>query len=244
MMISPKQIENVTMSLEKKAVAKNDWFAFYIGRPLTYVLTIPFLYTNLSPNAITLLSIFPLIIGFMVFYIAQSKMALVIGWLLYFLWALLDGVDGNVARYKKQFSKLGSVYDAMSGYLAMVFTFFSMGIVAAHFDGILSNYMQINGEIYIILGAMSGVFMIFPRLIMHKAISTLMDSNAVNSVKDKTSYSPIKLIALNLGSITGGAEVLMLVAILLNCADAYTICYFVLNLIIMVVSLRSILKEK
>ena len=43
-MITPKEIEQKTMSPEKRKSAKNDYFAFYIGRPLTYVLTIPFLY--------------------------------------------------------------------------------------------------------------------------------------------------------------------------------------------------------
>ena len=43
-MITPKEIAQKTMSAEKKNSAKNDYFAFYIGRPLSYVLTIPFLY--------------------------------------------------------------------------------------------------------------------------------------------------------------------------------------------------------
>lgn len=43
-MITPKDIENKTMSPEKRKSAKNDYFAFYVGRPLSYILTIPFLY--------------------------------------------------------------------------------------------------------------------------------------------------------------------------------------------------------
>ena len=243
-MIKPREIAKKTMSSAKRATAHNDYFAFYVGRPLSYVLTIPFLYINLSPNILSLLSMIPLVIGFIVFYLATSKTALVIGWLLFFLWNLMDGVDGNVARYKQQFSKLGSVYDAMSGYLAMVFTFFAMGMAAAHFDGILNSRTIFNNEIYIILGALSGMFMIFPRLVMHKAISTLMDSSTTEEVKDKSNFSSIKVFALNLSSVAGGAQVLMLVSIVLNIMDAYTICYFVFNLLVMIVSLKSILREK
>ena len=47
-MITPRDIENKTMSPQKRKLAKNDYFAFYIGRPLSYILTIPFLYTNIS----------------------------------------------------------------------------------------------------------------------------------------------------------------------------------------------------
>lgn len=102
-MITPKQIADKTMSSEKRASAKNDIFAFYIGRPISYVLTIPFLYTKIRPNTISLISIIPQIIGFVLFYLAENKKMLVIAWLMFFLWNLLDGVDGNVARYKKNF---------------------------------------------------------------------------------------------------------------------------------------------
>lgn len=126
-MITPRDIENKTMSSEKRKSAKNDYFAFYIGRPLSYILTIPFLYIGISPDAVSLISIIPIIIGFAFMCIGNTKTILIAGWLMFFLWNLLDGVDGNIARYKKQFSKMGSVYDAMSGYIAMVLIFFWMG---------------------------------------------------------------------------------------------------------------------
>lgn len=242
-MITPKEISKKTMSSEKRAIAHNDYFAFYIGRPLSYVLTIPFLYLNLTPNSISLISMIPLIIGFIMSYFARTKSMLIFIWILFFLWNLLDGVDGNIARYKKQFSKIGSVYDAMSGYLAMVLTFFSVGIAASNFTGVLDNY-SFDKEIYIILGALSGTFVIFPRLIMHKTISTLMDFSSVKDVKNKENFNLIKVFALNLGSVTGGAQVFMLIAIIFNIMDIYTICYFIFNLVLMFFSIYSILKNK
>ena len=38
-----KDLAEKTMTEEKRAQAKNDIFAFYIGRPISYVLTVPFL---------------------------------------------------------------------------------------------------------------------------------------------------------------------------------------------------------
>ena len=64
-MITPKDIENKTMSPEKRKSAKNDYFAFYVGRPLSYILTIPFLYTNISPNAVSLISIIPIMLAYL-----------------------------------------------------------------------------------------------------------------------------------------------------------------------------------
>lgn len=242
-MITPKEISEKTMTPEKRAMAHNDYFAFYIGRPLSYVLTIPFLYTNISPNTVSLISIIPLIIGFVISCVAESKMAMVICWAMFFLWNLLDGVDGNIARYKKQFSKLGSVYDAMAGYAAAVLVFMTMGILGAHSASFLLSQTILKGEIIIILGSLSASINIFPRLIMHKAISTLMDKSAVKEIKDKQDFGMLKTIVLNLRSVAGGCQVLMLLAILTNTMDLFTIFYFLFNTAVMIMSLKSIFKE-
>lgn len=242
-MITPKEIEKKTMSPEKKKSAKNDFFAFYVGRPLSYVLTIPFLYTKISPNDVSLISIVPLIIGFILMCVGRTTGILVIGWGCFFLWNLLDGVDGNIARYKKQFSKMGSVYDAMSGYVAMVLSFFAWGVVAAHNPGLFQSIVKLPLDVYMIFGALSSVLVIFPRFIMHKAITTLGHANSMDSVKDKSEYGFVKLVALNLTSISGFVQVLMLIAVLFEITDLFTIGYFALNALVMLVSLRSIFKE-
>lgn len=240
-MISIKDIEKASMTPEKRAMAKNDYFAFYIGRPLSYILTVPFLYTSLTPNQISIISIIPIILGFIFSYIAESDFLMYVSWGCFFLWNLLDGVDGNIARYRKQFSKMGSVYDAMSGYIAMIFSFFAWGIAAAHFPGLTSEYIHINPEGYIILGAISGISVIFPRFIMHKTITTVGNDDTINSVKDKSHYGILKVIALNLISVSGFVQLLMLLAIPLNLYDIFTLGYFVLNMLVMFVSLKSIL---
>ncbi|RHR03247.1 CDP-alcohol phosphatidyltransferase family protein [Clostridium sp. AF20-7] len=232
------------MSPEKRKSAKNDYFAFYIGRPLSYILTIPFLHTNISPNTVSLISIIPIIVGFLLMCIGNTNTVLIVGWLMFFLWNLLDGVDGNIARYKKQFSKMGSVYDAMSGYIAMVLSFFGWGVAAAHNPGMFQNMIRLPLDSYIILGALSGIFVIFPRFIMHKAITTLGDQGSMKSVKDKSEYGFIKLVALNLTSIAGFVQVLMLVAVIFNIMDLFTMGYFILNFMVMVVSLKSIFNAK
>ena len=102
-MITIKDIADRSMTPEKRAMAKNDLFAFYIGRPLSYALTIPFLYTDISPNAISMISVVPAIFGFLAACLTRTKAGMIAAWIMFFLWNLLDGVDGNVARYRKQF---------------------------------------------------------------------------------------------------------------------------------------------
>lgn len=244
-MITPKDIEARTMSPAKRASAKNDYFAFYVGRPLSYILTVPFLYTKMTPNQVTILSIVPIIIGFVLAYVGQSTTAFAWSWSCFFLWNLLDGVDGNMARYRKQFSKMGSVYDAMAGYIAMVLCPFAWGIIASHIDnGCLSGVVDIPSDLYIVLGALSGIFVIFPRFIMHKAMTTVGVEEGTPSVKVKENYSPIKVIGLNLVSVSGFMQVFMLLCVFFKTYDIFTIAYFFINGAVMMASLISIFKGK
>ncbi len=242
-MITPKNIAEKTMTEEKKAAAKNDYFAYYVGRPLSYLLTIPFLYTNISPNMISLLSIIPAVLGFVITIVCESKLMLVIAWGLYFLWNLMDGVDGNVARYKGISSSMGSVYDAMSGYAAMILSYFSMGIIASNNEDVLLSEVCCENEIYIILGALTSIFVIFPRLMMHKIISTV-GAQDVQKVQNKSSYGFVKIVALNLISVSGMVQVFMLLAICFDLCGCFTIIYFAINLMIMLASLVSMFREQ
>ncbi|HET5568661.1 TPA: CDP-alcohol phosphatidyltransferase family protein [Streptococcus pneumoniae] len=230
-----KDIERKTMSPAKKAMAKNDYFAFYVGRPLSYLLTVPFVKTNITPNQISYLSIIPLIVGFIIMIFTTDFVVLLLAWFLFFLWNLLDGVDGNLARYREQYSKDGSVVDAMAGYVAMVLTYFGAGIVATHLT---------DSDIYIILGALSGISLIFPRLVMHKYINTVAQDESVSSIKDKSDFNTIKILALNMTSITGIPQVLLLLTILTNQWVLFTLVYFTINFLLMIFSLYSLFKKE
>lgn len=243
-MITPKQIEEATMSPEKRAMAHNDYFAFYIGRPLSYALTIPFLYSPLSPNQVTMISIIPLLVGLVLMYIGNNMGIFLCGWLCFFLWNLLDGVDGNMARYRKQFSKMGGVWDAMAGYIAMILSPLAWGIAASHQTGWLQEQINLPTDIYIILGALSGVSVIFPRFIMHKTITTIGKNPETDSVKDKSNYGFSKTLALNVISVTGFMQVFMLISIFFKAYDIFTLAYFIINVVVMFFSLRTIFNTK
>ena len=117
-------------------------------------------------------------------------------------------------------------------------------MAASHNPGLFQNIVHLTLDSYIVLGALSGIFVIFPRFIMHKAITTLGDEDSMKSVKDKSDYGFVKLIALNLTSIAGFVQVLMLIAVIFNIMDWFTIGYFILNFMVMVISLKNIFNVK
>jgi len=238
-MITVREIERATMTNAKRKEAHNNYFAFYIGRPLSYLLTIPFLYTNITPNTITFISMILLMIGYLCFQFANGKAWFFIGWIFFFLWNLFDGVDGNVARYKKQFSENGDLWDTTAGYMAMVTTFMAAGVCAAK----TNSSILFQDDLYYILGAWTAIFSIFPRLVLHKKASSNLNSDSVHELRDKGSFSCIKIIALNLISITGFLQLIWLICIIFDKCTFFILSYFFINLIIMVVSLYKLLKE-
>lgn len=224
----------LTMTGEKKDSAKKDVFAFYVGRPLSYLLTIPFLWFNLTPNIVSIIAFIEVILAGVVLATANTLPGAVIGWFLFFLWNLLDGVDGNIARLKKNSSPLGSVYDAMSGYAAMFLVYFSAGIFASKLSSIES--------LLIIAGSVSGMSVLFPRLIMHKAATSTKKSIPNKELASRSDYGTIKVIALNFTSISGLVQPLLLMAILFKQVAMFTIVYLIINILIMLGSLYKILK--
>lgn len=238
-MIKVKDIENATMTTEKRKEAHNNYFAFYIGRPLSYILTIPFLYTSITPNTVTMISIAFLAIGFLMVAFGKMLIIQLLGWLCFFLWNLFDGVDGNVARYKKLCSENGDLWDTMAGYLAMVTTYFSASIGAFYEKG---SIVITSPEFYIILGGLSAIFSIFPRLMMHKKKSAYGNTVDVDNLSNKSEYGLVKIVSLNIISISGFVQIILLISICWNLLSLFTIGYFAINSCIMIVSLFKLLR--
>ena len=76
---------------------------------------------------------------------------------------------------------------------------------------------------------------------MHKAINTVGNKNSEH-YKGRKNLGIIEMIALNITSITGFAQIFMLFAILLKLSDLFTLVYFLINLLVMVISIKKIIK--
>lgn len=236
-MITPKEIERKTMSEAKRKEAKNSIFGFYIGRPITYVLTVPFLYTNISPNVITVWSIIFAIGGYICLSMAGTVKWRLIGLLLIFLWNMGDGIDGNIARYKGLKSANGDLLDTLGGYLAMVLIVLGMGN-AAYND---SEGTVLLAKIFpVALSGISAVMMIIPRLLMHRKLAMKADEEA-EKLKDKSTYSLAKIIMLNICDPAGFQEIIMLFCIILHLNTEFTIGYFIINFAVMVYSIKGLM---
>lgn len=238
-MITPKEVEAKSMTESKRKEAKNSFLAFYIGRPISYVFTIPFLYLNISPNAVTVASIFLAIIGYSFLSFAQDVPMRLVGLFFIAAWGIGDGIDGNIARYKGMKSENGDFLDTLGGYLATVLILLAMGN-AAYFDQ--EGLVVVLPVFSVMAGGISAVSTIIPRLLMHRKLARKPDDNATN-LKDKESYGILKMIALNLCDPAGLQEVFIFLAIIFHKNTEFTICYCVLNIIVMIYSIYSMLEK-
>ncbi|MCI6637700.1 MAG: CDP-alcohol phosphatidyltransferase family protein [Lachnospiraceae bacterium] len=242
-MITPKDIERKTMSPEKRKEASKSIWGFYIGRPITYVLTIPFLYTNISPNTVTYISLIFSVLGLCFLSFGNSMVYQLLGLFFIFMWSMYDGVDGNIARYKNQKSEGGDILDTLGGYMSMAFVFLAMGNATLSSRNIWNMQIGQITNIGVFLGGVSATLTLIPRLLMHRKIANSKDKSGAEKLKEKEDYSLAKIVALNLCDPAGFQEIIMLVCIILGRFSEFTLFYFVFNLAVAIYSIRSLVRN-
>ncbi len=235
-----KEIYNITVPKEKRKEEKYNIWVTIAVRPLSVLFTMPLISTQIKPLHITFCSILCSLIAFFFVSFGKSLEYKLIGWFLFFIWAVFDGVDGNLARCTNQCSQLGDLWDTTGGYLAMILMYFSAGI-SSFFDN--NSYSFCEAYILIILGGATAIFSIFPRLVMHKKKSYGKVENSIKELSDKKKFGLKQIIAMNLVSPSGFLQIILLLAIIYHYLNVFILFYFTINFFIMAISLYKLLKE-
>lgn len=240
-MITIKELHKKTLPESKKKAVKRDVISYYLWRPICDLSTILLINTNITATTITKISFYSCLLSLVTFIFVSNKIGALLAWGFLWIWNILDGVDGNIARYKNQCSKEGDLWDAVAGYLCMIVMYFGMGIVAYNEKSLL-NLDFISKEYYIIIGAIAAISMVFPRLVTQKK-SAVFGAESVSNVKDKTSYGIIKTLILNVNSINGLSSLLFLVSIIFNTVNIYTVIYGFINLVFAIGAMIVVMKD-
>ena len=233
-----KEIYDKCVPVAKRDADKLNIWLYFVVRPLSILITKPLLKTRISPTTVTAISMLTTLIGFVLVSLGKTVEWRVIGWLGFFLWAILDCVDGNIARCKDQCSKRGELWDAAGGYLALSLIFFSSGVAGFYEEATLPLWPS---EWSIILGGLTALLSIYPRLIAQKK-RAISETHEVLSVMDKRNFSLPRIIAMNIESAIGLMQVLFLCSIIFQVSNFFIAFYFMVNLVISLVSLRDLLK--
>ena len=235
-----KEIYDIAVPERKRKEERFNIWTAYALRPFSILLTAPLVNTKVTPTQVTAVSCIFSIIGFFLLSLNLGFLWCIAGWATFYMWAILDCMDGNLARCNNQCSPMGDLWDTMGGYATMVLMYFGAGI-AAFFD---TNAVEMcDAYLYLIFGGATAIFSIFPRLVMHKKKSSNFGQESVKAVSDKNTFGLSKILAMNLVSPTGLLQVALLVAIIFHLLNLFIIGYMIVNFAIMCQSLRGLLKE-
>jgi len=136
-------------------VGHEKWYGLWIRRISIRVSWILAHFSKISPNDVTvfmlvwgipasLIIFIPGIWGIIAFFLWQQ------------IWTLLDSIDGELARYKKQFSNSGVYLDGIAHAVGITFLFLAIGFKFYEIEPNLS---------YIILGSVASVLILLNRAV-------------------------------------------------------------------------------
>ena len=132
----------------------------YLSNPFTWI----FLNLNISPNAITLLSFFPPIVGFY-FLSLGSVFSLFIGVFCFLIFKILDVCDGEISRFTNKRSLEGVYFDRINHYVFSCCFGIGMGLgLAKLFNNYIFNLLGlIFALIFILESAINDILKSFLR---------------------------------------------------------------------------------
>ncbi len=145
-------------SLKSMDTEEHIDLAFY--RPLGFAWAVLFAKLGISPNVVTIASIFLGVAGGVLLYFGDAPHL----WLNYLgifliVWAnTYDSADGQLARITKQYSRLGRILDGLSGDFWFVAIYFALVFRELHFgDKMLGDYFATHQWIIWALAIAAGV---------------------------------------------------------------------------------------
>ncbi|MBV6396436.1 MAG: hypothetical protein HFACDABA_02034 [Anaerolineales bacterium] len=188
-------------------------------RPVSYPVTWLLVKLGFAANHATYLSGLVSVCGAALLIAANREMN-VAGAVLFNLWAVLDCVDGTLARYRGSSSKHGDFVDTVFGYLAFGIVFIAMGVTAENTKAL--GPIPLGHINFIIIGAFASMGDLFMRLVYQRFFSAYQ--NALYG--EKTSNRRLgKEFAL-----TGLLAPLLLVSVIFNVTTWLVLFYAAFNI--------------
>ncbi len=154
-------------SLTKKKNSRSSlWVQLWV-RKASFPITYLFINTGWSANMVSVLSWILIFVAAMLLCINNFWCTLA-GVILTNFWLVLDCVDGNIARVKKQKSFMGDFFDAVAGYGPFSFTTIGIGVAAFHSSWIVPAQYK---WVLVLVGGIGGVINMYMRLVHQKYLN-------------------------------------------------------------------------
>ncbi len=220
-------------SLPVKKNSNSSWWVKLWVRKTSFLFTFLLINLGFSPNGVSVLSIFVALFSFVCFAV-PAMWTLVAAIVAINLWLILDCVDGNIARCRKQKTIYGEFVDDIGGYYVVAFVYLAISIRTYVDGGIFLN----GSHWIIVIGAVSCISDILARLInkdygnFSMKRSDYVPTDYINESKKSLSY-----IRRRVGKEIGISGAFMPLTILCGIFGAYdlmTLFYCAFNIFALV----------
>lgn len=153
---------------------ENEALSIYLFTLISFLITPVFLILNISANYITLINFF---IGALsiFFIISVENNYFLFGILIYFVFRVLDCVDGNVARITKKATFFGRFCDSTLDVIYESFFILAIGFYA---------YFHLDSENLFFVGILASMFTIFNTFIYSQYSSLVRWSNLEHNLNN------------------------------------------------------------
>jgi phosphatidylglycerophosphate synthase len=231
------EVKEKSMTPEKIESDKMSPLVYYVGRQVSFVITAPIVSLGISANRVTQFSLVPILASFLFIGFSHSVRLRIFGILLWGLWAILDYVDGNLARIYNSSSEYGGLWDAFVGYVAMSVWPLSTSMSALQDFMHSQFYLPLEPSIYVLLGGITSICMLLPRLVMHKRFRSFSNDN---KFQNRKYYGYAQRCALMLTDPVQLPIYFYFFAVLFHLINIYTIFFAIVSLIMCIISLVQI----
>ena len=246
-------IDNIrsTFPEEKRTVERNNLFGHFVLRRISYYLTWLFIRLGISANEVTGISILIGCFGCILLAFG-SYSGMIVGALILNIWALLEFVDGNVARATNSSSNYGAFIDALNASTMGILLFVSAGIAAfsypdPHLNSFIRYFLAISIDkgVFLFFGCWASLFYIFPRFIGDAFVKAFSQEQRafVDELKRDISMSIASKIRFNIYNITGLIMPILLIAVIFNFLGFFVLFFALINTCAFIVLISQLLRK-
>ena len=208
-----EEFKNFLPEYKKKS---DPIFCRFIYRPISIYFAWILFKIGISANIVSLTSIFLTSIA-CIFLVSGNFVNALISSILFFIVAISDCVDGNIARASKKNSLKGEWLDAFSGYFVYAFQPLSIGLYLEKNDNV-----SLFIGFWILCGSLISILNLLSRLIYQKSNNLLIQSKSIDqNLNYKKSFSLGNEIGL-----VGFMMPLLLLSIIISKLEYYLFFYF------------------
>lgn len=167
--------QKIVESLPIKKNSNSSWWVKLWVRKASFPFTYLFINLGFSPNAVSVLSI-AFVLAACAGYVISTPAAIITAVVLINVWLILDCVDGNIARCRKQKTVYGEFVDDIGGYYVVAFIYLAIAFCVYNIGGL---WVEESNKWILAAGGVASICDILARLI---------NKDYVNFSKNRSDY--------------------------------------------------------